>query len=149
MSRAVEPVIKTRGARAHTDAGDSPQTQLVKYFPIETAGTYLAAAGIIAASTDLTSSLRVWLLIASFVVLLALTAVGLVRLYPSSKYAQPAVPVLIGIGAFLVWVYSLNDLSGALGIYNGAVAALLALLYASIATTVCPGVQQLESADGQ
>ncbi|MFI1699529.1 hypothetical protein ACH419_26610 [Streptomyces bobili] len=142
MSRAVTPVKKARKgvAESHADRerGDPPREQLVKYFPLETSATYLATSAIIVQGTKADTTPRtIWLLVV-FVVLLFVTLVDLLQLYPGNEYRRRWAPVAIGIGAYVIWAYGMVSLADELGIFNGVAAAVLAALYLVVAARVVP-----------
>lgn len=134
MGRSVRPAApQTRGAMAQADSGESYPEKLVKYFPIETSGPFVIASGaVIAGTAAQTTERKAWLLVV-FGVLLAATIVMLIKQYPKSEYRQPWIPVAIGVGAFIIWSYSLNTLPQEFGIYSPVAVIVLPILYGVLA----------------
>ncbi|MGV9678389.1 hypothetical protein ACWDSJ_24185 [Nocardia sp. NPDC003482] len=131
MSRAVTPVSRrpVGPEQQVSTGGDSYQERLVKYFPIETSGPYLAASAAITGLTDAHTTARtVWLLLV-FAILLLGTVPLLMRQYPAAKYANRWLPIGFGLAAFVIWAYSLGALPQELGVYNPVAAAVLPILY--------------------
>ena len=136
--RAVTPVARVRGAQAQAGEGDGARSQLAKYFPIETAGTYLGLSAVVLQGTTAGSTSRIVWLWVIFAVLLVVTGADLLRLYPTTRYRHRWVPVSISLGAYLIWAYEVRGLADELSIYNGVAAAVLAGLYGLVAARVVP-----------
>jgi hypothetical protein len=131
-----------RGARAQAGEGDGALEKIAKFFPVETGGPYLALSTLLIQSTDADTTARTGWLLAIFFVLLALTLVLLLRLYPKATYQQRWMPVLIGTGAFVIWAYAAGGLAVELGVYNGAAALMLPGLFGVVAAAFTPRLRK-------
>ncbi|RDI62898.1 hypothetical protein [Nocardia pseudobrasiliensis] len=129
MARAVAPVVRAKDAAPDEEKGDSYQERLAKYFPIETSGPYLAASAAVTGMTDAdTTSRTVWML-AIFAVFGLGTIPLLLKQYPATRYRHRWLPVGFGVGAFVIWAYSLGALPQELHIYSPIAAVVLPILY--------------------
>ncbi|WP_280266796.1 hypothetical protein [Nocardia wallacei] len=127
-ARAVQPFARTPGATS-AQRGDSYRERLLKYFPMETSGPYLAASAAITGMTPPHSVARtVWLL-----VIFAAFGVGtiplLLKQYPAALYRNRWLPIGFGLGAYVIWVYSLGALPEELNLYSPIAAVVLPILY--------------------
>ncbi|MCM6778103.1 hypothetical protein NDR87_31940 [Nocardia sp. CDC159] len=129
MARAVAPVSRGEGVSTPPEEGDSYQERLAKYFPIETSGPYLAASAAVTGMTDPHTTARtVWMLVI-FAVFGLGTIPLLLKQYPKTKYRHRWLPVGFGVGAFVIWAYSLGALPMELGVYSPIAAVVLPILY--------------------
>ncbi|MBH0118627.1 hypothetical protein I0Q12_03400 [Rhodococcus sp. CX] len=141
------PVARVTGPAAQAEEGDSYPERLAKYFPVETGGAYTIASGVVLGTTDANTLGRtVWLLVI-FVALLILTIPYLARIYPRSRYRRPWQPILLGCGAFVVWVYAQVTLPQEIHIYSAVAVGVLPILYAVAAKVVVPEPPPMGSAD--
>ncbi|MBB5915077.1 hypothetical protein BJY24_003944 [Nocardia transvalensis] len=129
VARAVRPVVRTGGEVAQPDETDSYQERLAKYFPIETSGAYLAASPAVTGMTTAhTMERTVWMLVICVTFGVG-TIVLLLRQYPASVYRNRWLPIGFGLGAYLIWVYSLGSFPEELHFYSPIAAVVLPILY--------------------
>ncbi|RDI46373.1 hypothetical protein [Nocardia mexicana] len=127
-ARAVQPYARTSGSPP-AQRGDSYRERLLKYFPMETSGPYLAASAAITGMTEAHTPARtIWLLV-------IFTAFGvgtiplLLKQYPAALYRNRWLPIGFGLGAYVIWVYSLGALPEELGLFSPIGAVVLPILY--------------------
>ncbi|MFI5779084.1 hypothetical protein [Nocardia sp. NPDC051570] len=129
MARAVAPVVREKGAEPDKGQGDSYQERLAKYFPIETSGPYLAASAAVTGMTAANTTDRTMWMLVIFAVFGLGTIPLLLKQYPTAEYRHRWLPVGFGVGAFVIWAYSLGTLPMELHVYSPIAAVVLPILY--------------------